>query len=236
MNYTFTLDIPKTLRNVKLKQWVKFLDIYEKNKDNESDEFINKKLLEIFCGVSLKELYKIPVSSFDSVIEHLYKILNSNTPLVNTFKMKGTDGVEVEFGFIPNLDKMTYGEWEDLENYIFDNKNMHRAMAVLYRPLVWQLGGKYRIHEYQGTDFYAEVMKDMPIDIALGAKVFFYRLVKKLGDYTIASTLKEYQMEQETTSKGVSAKNGEVIKQYLSLQKEMSEELTKLQHSHYTNV
>jgi len=214
MNYTFTLDIPKTLRNVKLKQWVKFLDIYEKNKDNESDEFINKKLLEIFCGVSLKELYKIPVSSFDSVIEHLYKILNSKTPLVNTFKMKGTDGVEVEFGFIPNLDKMTYGEWEDLENYIFDNKNMHRAMAVLYRPLVWQLGGKYRIHEYQGTDFYAEVMKDMPIDIALGAKVFFYRLVKKLGDYTIASTLKEYQMEQETTSKGVSAKNGEVIKQY----------------------
>ena len=236
MNYTFTLDIPKTLRNVKLKQWVKFLDIYEKNKDNESDEFINKKLLEIFCGVSLKELYKIPVSSFDSVIEHLYKILNSNTPLVNTFKMKGTDGVEVEFGFIPNLDKMTYGEWEDLENYIFDNKNMHRAMAVLYRPLVWQLGGKYRIHEYQGTDFYAEVMKDMPIDIALGAKVFFYRLVKKLGDYTIASTLKEYQMEQETTSKGVSAKNGEVIKQYLNLQKEMSEELTKLQHSHYINV
>jgi len=236
MNYTFTLDIPKTLRNVKLKQWVKFLDIYEKNKDNESDEFINKKLLEIFCGVSLKELYKIPVSSFDSVIEHLYKILNSKTPLVNTFKMKGTDGVEVEFGFIPNLDKMTYGEWEDLENYIFDNKNMHRAMAVLYRPLVWQLGGKYRIHEYQGTDFYAEVMKDMPIDIALGAKVFFYRLVKKLGDYTIASTLKEYQMEQETTSKGVSAKNGEVIKQYLSLQKEMSEELTKLQHSHYINA
>lgn len=236
MNYTFTLDIPKTLRNVKLKQWVKFLDIYEKNKDNESDEFINKKLLEIFCGVSLKELYKIPVSSFDSVIEHLYKILNSNTPLVNTFKMKGTDGVEVEFGFIPNLDKMTYGEWEDLENYIFDNKNMHRAMAVLYRPLVWQLGGKYRIHEYQGTDFYAEVMKDMPIDIALGAKVFFYRLVKKLGDYTIASTLKEYQMEQENTSKGVSAKNGEVIKQYLNLQKEMSEELTKLQHSHYINV
>lgn len=236
MNYTFTLDIPKTLRNVKLKQWVKFLDIYEKNKDNESDEFINKKLLEIFCGVSLKELYKIPVSSFDSVIEHLYKILNSKTPLVNTFKMKGTDGVEVEFGFIPNLDKMTYGEWEDLENYIFDNKNMHRAMAVLYRPLVWQLGGKYRIHEYQGTDFYAEVMKDMPIDIALGAKVFFYRLVKKLGDYTIASTLKEYQMEQETTSKGVSAKNGEVIKQYLNLQKEMSEELTKLQHSHYINA
>lgn len=109
-------------------------------------------------------------------------------------------------------------------------------MAVLYRPLVWQLGGKYRIHEYQGTDFYAEVMKDMPIDIALGAKVFFYRLVKKLGDYTIASTLKEYQMEQETTSKGVSAKNGEVIKQYLSLQKEMSEELTKLQHSHYINA
>ena len=197
MNYNFELNVSKNLRGIKIREWVKFIDVYEKNKDNESSEFLNKKMIEIFCGVNLKELYKIPVSSFDGVVNHLYKVLNTESELTNTFKMVGTDGVEVEFGLIPNLDKMSYGEWEDLENYIWDNKNIHRAMAVLYRPLIYQIGGKYRIHEYQGTDEYAEMMRDMPIDIALAARVFFYRLVKKLGDYTMDSILKQYQKEKE---------------------------------------
>ena len=197
MNYEFDLEIPQSLRGIKLREWVKFFEIYEKNKDNDSNEFLNKKMLEIFCGVDLKSLHKVPVNAFDKIIEHLYFLLNTETPLVNTFKMKGTDGAEVEFGFIPNLDKMTYGEWEDLENYIFDNKQMHRAMAVLYRPLVWQLGGKYKIYPYEGTDYYAEVMREMPIDVALGARVFFYRLVTKLGTYTVDSILKQYQQDKE---------------------------------------
>lgn len=236
MNYQLDLNVPKTLRGVKLKEWVKFLDIYEKNKDNESSEFLNKKMLEIFCGTKLKDLHKIPVSSFDSIIEHLYTILNSDTPLVNRFKMKGSDGVEVEFGFIPNLDKMTYGEWEDLENYIWDNKNMHRAMAVLYRPLVYNIGDKYKIHEYQGTDFYAEVMREMPIDIALGAKVFFYRLATKLGVYTMDSTLKQFQKEREANSQELSEKNGKVIKEYMNSHKEMLAELERLQSFQFINA
>ena len=236
MNYELDLNIPKTLRGVKLREWVKFFDIYEKNKDNDSNEFLNKKMLEIFCGTKLKDLHKIPVSSFDSIIEHLYNILNSDTPLVNRFKMKGSDDVEVEFGFIPNLDKMTYGEWEDLENYIWDNKNMHRAMAVLYRPLVYNIGDKYKIHEYQGTDFYAEVMREMPIDIALGAKVFFYRLATKLGVYTMDSTLKQYLKSEEANSQELSEKNGKVIKEYMNSHKEMLAELEKLQSFQFINA
>lgn len=236
MNYEFDIDIPTSLRGVKLKDWVKFMDIYQKNKDAESNDFIEKKMLEIFCGIDLKQVYDLPISSFDNVVSHLYGVLSEKTPLVNTFKMVGTDNVEVEFGFIPNLDKMSYGEWEDLENYIVDDKDIHKAMAVLYRPLVYEIGGKYRIHKYNGTEYYSDIMKDMPIDIALGAKVFFYRLVKKLGDYTIASTLKEYQKEKEGNSEQISEENGKAIKQYLSLQKEMSEELMKLQPSPFTSV
>jgi len=235
MNNGFNLSIPETLRGVKLHQWVKFMEVYEKNKDNESSEFLDKKMIEILCEVSLKDLALIPIASFDTVLAHLYDILNTEVDLVNTFKMVGSDGVEVEFGFIPKLDEMTYGEWQDLETYMLDNKNLHRAMAVLYRPLVYEIGGKYRVHPYKGTDFYADVMKEMPIDIALGARVFFYRLVKKLGNYTMDSILKQYQqMEEEgKVSKTHSEKNGEDIRRYLLLQEEMSEELKKLQNSHF---
>ena len=123
-----------------------------------------------------------------------------------------------------------------LENYIWDNKNMHRAMAVLYRPLVWQLGGKYRIHQYEGTDFYAEVMKDMPVDIALGAKVFFYRLAIKLGTYTMDYTLKEYLKKEGVSSLEHLEKNGKDIKEYMNSHKEMLVELEKLQNFQFINA
>jgi len=236
MIYNFDITVPKSLRDVKLKEWTKFLDIYQKNKDNESDEFLHKKMLEIFCGVSLKELHSLPISSFDSIISHLYNILNTTPELTHRFKMVGIDNKEVEFGLIPNLDKMSYGEWEDLENYIFDDKNTHRAMAVLYRPVVYSIGKKYRIHKYEGTDYYADIMKDMPVDIAMSAKVFFYRLAKKLGLYTMDSILKEYQKEAETDSQKDSEENGKVIKQYMNLREEMSEELMKLQPYQFTNA
>ena len=133
--------------------------------------------------------------------------------------MRGLDDVEVEFGFIPNLDKMSYGEWEDLESYIHNPKDLHKAMAVLYRPIAFKRGDRYKIHEYRGSDTYSDVMKDMPTDVALGAKVFFYRLAKKLGDYTMVSILKELKKDGQTNSGEGSEKNGEVIKQYLNLQK-----------------
>jgi len=55
-------------------------------------------------------------------------------------------------------------------------------MAVLYRPVHKSFKGKeaYRIAEYEGTEEYAEVMLDMPLGVALGAKVFFYRLGTRL--------------------------------------------------------
>ena len=39
MNQNFNLNIPKSLRGIKLQDWVKFIDVYNKNKDNESNEF-----------------------------------------------------------------------------------------------------------------------------------------------------------------------------------------------------
>ena len=63
MSNGFNLSIPKTLRGVKLHQWVKFMEIYEKNKDNETSEFLDKKMIEILCDVSLKDLSLIPIAS-----------------------------------------------------------------------------------------------------------------------------------------------------------------------------
>jgi hypothetical protein len=236
MTQDFNINIPETLRDIKLSQWQKYIEVLDKNKDADLNGFIEKKLLGIFCEVELKDVDRIGLSLFDNTIQHLSSLLNSKPELVRTFKMTGTDGVTVEFGLIPNFDKMSYGEFVDLESYLFVEKDLHRAMAVMYRPVKLKSKGSYLIHDYKGTEYLAEVMKNTPLDVALAARVFFYRLATKLSNFTMAYTLKELQQKQEGRKDKHSVKSGETIKQYLHSLKKMSEELEKLQNFQYTNV
>ena len=230
------ITVPSSLRHIKLSQWQKYAAILDKNKGEESSDFLNLKTLEIFCGMDLKDIHSIPLREFDEVLMHMSDIFKMKTPRENTFWLKGTDGVEVEFGMIPNFDKMSYGEYEDLENYIFDEKNLHKAMAVLYRPVKFKKKDRYLIHDYEGTEFMAEVMKNTPLDIVFGARVFFYSLAKKLGIYTLDYTLQQLMKSQENQSDKHLDKNGEDTRQFIHSQMEMLKELTKLQDFHFTNV
>lgn len=232
----FELKVPSTLRDIKLSQWQKYAKILDKNKDAEDNTFINLKTLEIFCEMTIPQIKSVPLSTFDGVLEHLAEIFKAKTPRVNTFKLIGTDNVEVEFGMIPNFDKMTYGEYEDLEKYIFDEDNLHRAMAVLYRPLMMKKKDRYLIHPYKGTDDLAEVMKDTPLDAVFGARVFFYNLAKKLGVYTMDYTLQQLLKQKENLSEQDLERNGEATKQSIHLHREMLADLMKLQDFHYTNA
>jgi len=228
--------IPATLRDVRLSQWQRYIDVYDKNKDEDATEFLNKKVLEIFCDVKLSDVDKIGLNVFDETLVHLSSVLNSKPELSQTFKLEGTDGVVVEFGMIPNLDKMSYGEFIDLEKYLFSDKDLHKAMAVLYRPIKFKSKDKYLIHEYKGTSYMADVMKDTPLDVAISARVFFYRLATKLGNYTMAYTLKQLQEKNQNKQDKDSVKNGETIKQYLLSLEKMLEESEKLQNFQYINV
>jgi hypothetical protein len=228
--------IPATLRHVRLSQWQRYIDVYDKNKDEDATEFLNKKVLEIFCDIKLSDVDKIGLNVFDNTLGHLSSVLNSKPELSQTFKLEGTDGVVVEFGMIPNLDKMSYGEFIDLEKYLFSDKELHKAMAVLYRPIKFKSKDKYLIHEYKGTSYMADVMKDTPLDVAISARVFFYRLATKLGNYTMAYTLKQLQEKNQNKQDKDSVKNGETIKQYLLSLEKMLEESEKLQNFQYINV
>ena len=68
------------------------------------------------------------------------------------------------------------GEYIDLDSYLSDMQQLHKTVGVLYRPIVKEKGDLYEIEPYKGTDGYA----DFPLDVALGATLFFYRLSNKL--------------------------------------------------------
>ena len=182
------VTIPTDLSEVTLKQYQKFLKIADENEDSE---FLHHKMIEIFCGASLKIIPQIKYKDILDITKVLTDMFNQEHKFVSTFKLGG-----VEFGFIPNLEEITAGEYMDLDNYINNLKDFHKAMAVLYRPITNKLLGKYTIEPYLGSDSYSEIMKNAPLSVVLGARVFFYRL----GNELLKSTLTYLESNKEAMS------------------------------------
>ncbi len=231
------LKVPQKLEAIKLKQYQEYLKIQKDNEDSEdAANFLNSKCIQIFCGLTLKESYNLPVTMFDGVLSQIGKCFEEPTPLIKEFSMTGSNGVEISFGMIPSLDEMTFGEYVDLESFMSDWDSMHKAMAVLYRPIKYNNNGKYLIEDYDGTDKYWEVMKDAPVNVALGAMVFFYRLGKKLCKYTMDYLLLQQKQNQTSTQEKDLERNGDGINQFMLSLEKTYQELVKSQKFHYTSV
>ena len=231
------LKVPQKLEAIKLRQYQEYLKIQKENESNEdAANFLNSKCIQIFCGLTLKESYNLPVTMFDGVLSQIGKCFEEPTPLIKEFSMTGSNGVEVSFGMIPALDEMTFGEYVDLESFMSDWDSMHKAMAVLYRPIKYNNNGKYLIEDYDGTDRYWEVMKDAPVNVALGAMVFFYRLGKKLCKYTMDYLLLQQKQNQTSTQEKALERNGDGINQFMLSLEKTYQELVKSQKFHYTSV
>lgn len=158
--------IPSELSEITLDQYQRYIKIQDKETD---EKFLQSKMLEIFCGIKLTDTMKMKMSDVNAITEILSEMFNSKPKLVQRFKMKG-----VEYGFIPNLDEISLGEYIDLDSFLGDWDNMHRAMAVLYRPIKEKYGERYNIVDYQAND--GEIMKDMPMDAVISSVLFFYHL------------------------------------------------------------
>ena len=194
------ISIPTELNEIKLSQYQAFLKIA---KDNTDEEFLHQKMVQTFCGIDLKEVAEIRYKEVIEITESLGKMFDiKNHKFINRFKMGG-----VEFGFIPNLDDMTFGEYTDLDTYINDWEQMHKAMAVLYRPIKKNgLNSTYDIEKYNGSITYSDVMKHAPLDVVFGANVFFYTLGNELLKSTM--TYLENSKEMKDILQQHSSENG----------------------------
>ena len=222
------LSVPSNLESIELWQYQKYMGVVETNKDQEATEFLNLKLVEIFCGVSLKDVSSIRKQDFNKITEIIGNAFAEETPLIRHFELDG-----IEFGFVPNLDKISIGEYIDIESNLSGFKNMHKAMAVLYRPVTKKHKDKYQIEEYSGSQEYSEALKYMPLNAALGAMVFFYRLEKDLLNITLKCLEEEKDNKQIIQALHRFQVNGDGISQFTDLLEEkLSTSIKRLKFLH----
>ena len=166
------VNVPTRMQDITLEQYQKFLE--DCTEENLTEDTIAIKMLEIFCGLPKDNSLKLKMSDVFNICDQINNTLNEKPQLISRWKFD-----KLEFGFIPQLDDMTFGEYVDVDTYITDWKNMHKAMAVLYRPVVQNYKGSYEIEKYKG-DTYWELMKQMPLNLVMGCMLFFWNLEKDL--------------------------------------------------------
>ena len=161
------INVPESLHDITLGQYQEYLEAQEKIDD---DYQLGSRMIEIFCNIPVKDVFQFRMSHITSIQKTLIKIFEHKTEtLINRFKVH-----DIEFGFIPSLDEMTFGEYVDIDTYIKDWKQMHKAMAVLYRPIDTRYEDRYSIVNYDGKE--TDIMKDMPLAVCFSSIVFFYNL------------------------------------------------------------
>jgi len=171
--------------DVTMEKWLKLIDFQEGTKSEEAEETI--AALSNIPKKLVKELALKDVAVIMSKIAELQAKQDSS--LKRIIEIEG-----VEYGFHPDLDSITLGEYADIETFIKNGieKSLPELMAVLYRPIKEKKNDIYIIDAYDGDiRLRAEEMKKMSAQQVQSALVFFYHFAKELS-----MILPLYLMEQ----------------------------------------
>ena len=143
------------------------------------------------ANITIEQLKKQPLKVVKEADEHLKKIAEMETgkhlPIVN---INGDN-----YGFIPNWDEFTLGEWIDLEECTKDLwSNALKMTSILYRPIKRQQGEAYTIHPYTAKED-PEVFRNLSAELFGGMMLFFSSSRRKL-QHTLKSSLMEVAQAQ----------------------------------------
>jgi hypothetical protein len=227
-NILYISDMKKKITIPTSYEDIKLGDLQRIRALEGDEEFMTVKVIEILTDIKADEALRMRKADRDEILDTLANFLeNQPSKLVKRFEHDGR-----EFGFNPNLNDMTWGEFVDIESYQTDFKNIHKLMAVLYRPVTKSSGKNYAIEPYEGSARYADVMKECPSNIALGAMVFFCALGKEL----LSSSQRSLREEVQRMHNEGSQKSGGGTGQHLDLLRTISQTLSESQYYHLNPV
>lgn len=126
--------------------------------------------ISICTGQSVEKLRTMPQKLIEAATAHLDQLLTQETARFEKVLEIGGK----RFGFVPDWDAFTAGEWIDLETYLEDFwKNAHKVMSVLFREVTYELGEKYEVKKYTAKED-ASIFEEMPADLVSGTLLFFW--------------------------------------------------------------
>ena len=186
------LTKPNEWSDITIGTYQKYVEIQE-GKGSEKNKVLRS--LALLCGTTINVVKKMAYSDLLEIMQ-IIKSLIDTEPDKEEFKKVFIFNKE-EYGFVPNLSKITTGEYIDLENYCKEPiKNLHTIMSILYRKITFKRNERYAIEGYDPDQFKEELFKDCKMDIALNSLGFFLTLGSVLAK-TSVSYLNQQEMKPQ---------------------------------------
>ena len=164
-------NIIKSWSDVTLENWIKLIEATEKVTSQEALATINA-----ISEIPKKLIKELSIQDIATIMKYVSKLqLEENSSLHQIITIDGQ-----QYGFHPNLEEITLGEYADLETMIQNGikEKMPEIMAILYRPIVEKEKDVYSIQAYDGNiRIRTEKMKKMSAEEVQGALVFFWTFV-----------------------------------------------------------
>ena len=207
------INVPNELNEITLNQYQKFLKVQDSEQDKHT---IQTKMIQIFCKVKMQDALNIKLSDADRIASIISKMFEQKPNLVTSFWLNN-----VEYGFVPDLDEITLGEYIDLDTYMGEWEKIEIAMNVLYRPIKQKLGKKYTIEDYNPDK--KDRLVNMPMDAVFSSILFFYRLGIELSQ-TMMNYLENKEGKQQVQGLDL-LKNGDGIRAFTDSLQEILQDL-----------
>jgi len=161
--------------DVNLDTWIKLIEFETGSKTQEAEGTI-----ATLSDMSKQLINQLSLRDVAVIMEKIAQLqAEQDSSLKRIIEIEG-----VEYGFHPNLDDITLGEYADLETFIKMGIEQHlpEVMAVLYRPVVEKKNEVYTIEKYGGDlTIRAEQMKKMSAEQVQSALRFFFAFVSALS-------------------------------------------------------
>jgi len=178
------LTIPTDLSDFKLHHAQRFWVIQQNEKLSDEMKWIHG--VAVFSDKPLAEIATVKISNVQEVYLKIAELILPESeptehPLLRFFEYGGQ-----KYGFEPDLREIETGAFVDLDEYIKDvNLNLHKIMAILYRPVTVQTKQMYQVKSYvkeqpwQREHRQKVFLTNMPYSYVRGAVNFFRKAATK---------------------------------------------------------
>ena len=215
MKQKIEIEVPKDWSAVSLKDYLAFRKDMEAYKDEP--EAVIACMFHHLCHFPVEHLQSLDVNTYNAIKDDLLTFVGKiDYPLQKFITIDG-----VEYGFEPDLSRMSYGAYVDISKYnaVGIDENWAEVMSILYRPVTHKSKTLYDIEPYK-AQINGDLFKDVPMDVHFGAVFFFNNLLKDLLSSTLSSLMAETELPHNI--KSILEKNGSLIRHLSNWQKEIS--------------
>lgn len=188
-----SITVPTEWSGITLKDYLLFqkdLELY-----GEEEAGYVACLLHHFCKLPVDILAQLDTDVYLNIKNDLVGFIgNTKLPLQRIIKIGNK-----EYGFEPNLSKISYGAYLDITKYdtLTIDDNWAKVMSILYRPVVKKNGVMYEIEKYKG-DIDEDTFLNLSMDVHFGALHFFLTLLEELQNAILNSLRTEKDLLPNT--------------------------------------